>query len=73
MNTVVHQFVPDKFKTLADLDHETRARTPSTRGFTEVSNLLPTTITFEILRRWEKPNRDVEEENRKKVFKKTGG
>lgn len=56
MNAVVHQFVPDKFKTLADLDHETRARIPSTKGF-------PTTITLEVLRRWQKPNSDGEEEN----------
>ena len=68
-------FVCDKFKTLTDLDHKALDRIPSTRGFGKVSNLLITVVIFEVLRKWEKPKRYLEDENRKskKKKKRTGG
>lgn len=69
MNTVINQLVTDIYKTLTDLDHEVLDMTRSTRGFVEVSNSLPTMVTFEVLRKQEKPKGYLEEVNRGKVKK----
>lgn len=68
--TVIDHFVTDKHVSLADLDREALDIKHFTGRFVKASNLLPTKVIFEVLRRWEKTKRYREEGNRGNVKKK---